>query len=199
MGDDALKPMVESYKAGNTGVLVGIGRGTQGPQNLQRFWELLSQGLASEGKTGNDLAAAKANFMAQTAAAKTAAVREASVETSVNEAKGTFPLILQRSAELPRSSFVPYNKLLDMVRNNTSSPEQNRYNAAIQSGITAYSQAMSRVGASTVHSQQHAEDVLNKYSGEGGIKAALEQLQQEMDIAKAAPEETRKSIHWRRS
>ena len=194
MGDDALKPMVESYRAGNTGVLTGIGRGTQGPQNLQRFWELLSKNLADEGKTGNDLAAAKANFMSQTAAAKTAAVREATVESAVNEAKGTFPLILQRSAELPRGSFVPYNKLLDMVRTNTSSPEQNRYNASIQAGITAYSQAMSRTGASTVHSQQHAEDILNKYSGPEGIKAALEQLQQEMEIAKSAPEETRKSI-----
>ena len=116
------------------------------------------------------------------------------LRSAVNEAKGTFPLVLQRSAELPRSSFVPYNKLLDMVRTNTSSPEQNRYNAAIQSAITAYSQAMSRTGASTVHSQQHAEDIINKYSGPEGIKGALEQLQQEMDIAKAAPEETRKSI-----
>ena len=80
MGDDALKPMVESYDKGNTGVLVGIGKGTQGPQNLQRFWELLSQKLTSEGRTGADLAAAKANFMSQTAAAKTAAVRESSVE-----------------------------------------------------------------------------------------------------------------------
>ena len=172
MGDDALKPMVESYRAGNTGVLTGIGRGTQGPQNLQRFWELLSKNLADEGKTGNDLAAAKANFMSQTAAAKTAAVREATVESAVNEAKGTFPLILQRSAELPRSSFVPYNKLLDLVRTNTSSPEQNRYNASIQAGITAYSPGhVANGSASTVHSQQHAEDILNKYSGPERIKS----------------------------
>jgi hypothetical protein len=194
MDDDALHTMVQAYRGGNTGVLSGISRGVSGPDNLNRFWNMLSTDLKAEGATGTDLNAAKANFMAQSAAARTAAQREATISTAVNEAKGTFPLVLQRSLELPRTNYVPVNTLLKMWREGTSSPEQGRLAVALQGAITAYSQAMSRTGANTVFAQQHAESLLSGVTSHEALAARIEQMQQEMGIAEQAPEQTRKGI-----
>ncbi len=194
MSDEAMEPLVDSYMKGNTGVLTGVGRGTQGAQNLEKFWTMTAQKLKDQGKGGADLAAARANFMAQSAAARTAAQREATVATAVNEAKGTFPQVLQASAKLPRSEFVPFNAALNFARTMTGSEPQRAYGAALQAAVTAYSQAMSRTGANSVYAQTHAAEVLSKADGPKAIAASIKQLQIEMDIAKAAPEETRQDI-----
>lgn len=194
MDDDALHMMVQSYRAGNTGVLQGISRGVSGPDNLNRFWNMLSTDMQGEGATGGDLAAAKANFGAQSAAARNAAQRESTVSTAVNEAKGTFPLALQRSEEVPRSSFVPWNKAVQMVQSGTSSPELARFVTANQAVITAYSQAMSRTGTNSVNAQHHAEALLSTATSPEAYRAVIEQMGQEMEIAQAAPEQTRQDI-----
>jgi len=194
MSDETLEPLVTSYMKGNTGVLAGVGRGTQGAQNLEKFWSMMATKLQQEGKTGADLASARANFMAQSAGMRVAAQREANIETAVNEAKGTFPEVLRTSQALPRSSFVPFNKVAEYVRTQTGSPEQRQYAAAIQAAVTAYSQAMSRTGANSVYAQQHAAEVISKADGHEAIKASIKQLETEMAIALKAPEETRRNI-----
>jgi hypothetical protein len=194
MEDDALHFMVQSYRAGNTGVLQGVGRGVQGPDNLNRFWNMLATDIKSEGGTGADLAAAKANFTAQSAAAKSAAVRESQVQSAIEEAKNTFPLALQRSAEVPRTQWVPINNVLEAVRKGTSSPEMARFKAANEAVITAYSQAMSRTGANSVHAQERADSQLKTAMSPEAYEAVIGQLQQEMDAAVKAPETVRKAI-----
>lgn len=195
MADEDLRPMIDTYKAGNTsGVLTSISRGAQGAANVQRFWHLLAEDLVKEGASGKDLAAAKANFMAQSAGARTAAVREANIDTAVNEAKGTFPEVLRTSAALPRSDWTPVNAALEFYRQKSGSPEQRQFGAAIQAAVTAYSQAMSRTGANSVYAQQHAAEILSHTDGPEALKASIDQLNTEMAIAKAAPEETRQGI-----
>lgn len=195
MSDEDLRPLIDTYKKGNTaGVLSSISRGTQGSQNIARFWSLLAQDLQAEGKTGADLAATRADFMAQSAAARVSAQREANIQTAVNEARGTFPEVLRTSEALPRTNFVPYNKVLEIVRTNTGSPEQRQYAAAIQAAVTAYSQAMSRTGTNSVYAQQHAADVISRADGHQAIKASIAQLEREMKIALEAPEQTRRGI-----
>jgi hypothetical protein len=191
MSREDMQPMVDAYRTGDHSVLNGVGRGAQGPQNMQQFWGMLAEGLRNDGADGKQLAAAKASFMADSAALRTAAVRESNITTAVNEAKGTLPQVLQRSAELPRSEWVPFNKALEFLRTQTGSPEQRRYGAAIQAAVTTYAQAMSRTGTNSVYAQQHAADVLNRADGPENLKASIEQLKIEMDIALHAPEETR--------
>jgi len=194
MSDEVLEPMVDAYMAGDHSVMTGLGRGTQGPQNIENFWTLMQRKLLAQGHGGEYIAAQRANFMAESAAARTAANREAQIQTSINEAKGTFPQVLKTSAELPRGKFVPFNEALQYWRTQTGSPEQQRYGAAIQAAVTAYAQAMNRTGANSVYAQQHAAQVLSGVQGPEAIKAAIEQLQVEMEIAKSAPEQTRQSI-----
>lgn len=195
MSEEAMRPMVQSYLAGNqAAVLTGIGRGAQGSENLERFWGMVSEELKAQGLTGRDVAAARANFSAQSAAAKTSAVREANVAMAVEEARGTFPIALQRSQELPRGQFVPLNKAIQSVQAGTSSPELARFVTANQAVITAYSQAMSRTGVNTVNAQQHAEALLSTATSQEAYQAVIGQMQQEMDMALTAPEKVKERI-----
>jgi hypothetical protein len=194
MAREDMQPLVDAYLAGDHSVMSGIGRGSQGPQNIEQFWNMTAERLRAQGADGRQIAAAKANFTAESAAAKTAAVREVNVQTAINEARGTFPQLLQRSQELQRTDFVPFNKFLEFGRNLTGNEAQRKYGTAMQAVITAYSQAMSRTGANSVHAQQHAEDLLNRADPHTGIKAVLEQMDQEMAIAKSAPAEARQEI-----
>lgn len=194
MNREDMAPMVDAYYAGDHSVLTGVGRGTQGPQNIQQFWGMLAEKLRNDGADGKQLAAAKANFMAQSAGLRVAAQREAQIETAVNEAKGTFPEVLRTSAALPRTEYTPVNQALQYFRSKTGSPAQRSYGAAIQAAITAYSQAMNRTGANSVFAQQHAEELLAKADGPQAIASTIKQLDIEMGIAQRAPEETRQAI-----
>ena len=194
MTDQAVDMAVDRLHAGDKAALQNVGRGAQSGVNLTRIQNRLAERAAAEGWTGADLAAAQANFSSQSAAARTAAVRSANVETAIEEARQTFPLAVEASKNLPRTSFVPFNKLEQMVREGTSSPEQIKYNTAIRGAITAYSQAMSRTGVNSVHAQQAAEELLNRATGHEGIVAAFDQMEKEMEAAKVAPDIVRKHI-----
>jgi hypothetical protein len=194
MNDDALADMAKAYRQGYTGVIQQIARGTSGPDNLSRFWNIMEQQLKEEGLTGRDLASAKANFQAQSAAAVTAARREANVESNVVEAQKTFPLALEASANLPRSSWTDWNKLKQMYNEHTSSPEQARFFTATQGVITTYAQAMARAGVATVDGRHAAESLLSTVTGPEAYEAVIRQMEKEMQAAVEAPDVVRQHI-----
>lgn len=194
MSDQAVNLIVDRIHAGDPSALQNLGRGAQTGINLTRVQNRLAERAEAEGWSGADLAAAKANFTSQSAAATTAARRESNVESSVEEAKNTFPLVLQASAALPRSSFVPLNKLEQMIQAGTSDPRYIKYNTSLQGAMTAYAQAMSRTGTNSVYAQEAAHSLLEKATGPEGIAAALDQMGQEMEAAKVAPELVRQHI-----
>ena len=194
MSDDALADMAKAYRQGFTGVIQQIARGTSGPDNLNRFWNTMEQQLKEEGLTGRDLASAKANFQAQSAAAVTAARREANVESNVVEAQKTFPLALEASANLPRSNWTDWNKLKQMYNERTSSPEQARFFTATQGVITTYAQAMARAGVATVDGRHAAEALLSTVTGPEAYEAVIRQMEKEMQAAVEAPDVVRQHI-----
>jgi hypothetical protein len=180
--------------AGDKSVFQNLGRGVQGPMNIVAVRERMNQIMRDEGKSGPDIAAANANFAANVGAARVSAQRAAQVEFAVEEAKNTFPLALEASAALPRTSFVPWNKAVQMVQAGSSSPALARYVTALRGTMTAYSQAMSRTGTNSVHAQQAAEELLRKASSHEEISAVLDQMGREMEAAKIAPETVRQAI-----
>lgn len=194
MSDEALGTMADAYMVGNTAVIAQLSRGTAGPDNLNRFWNTVEQRLKEQGLSGRDLAAAKANFGAQSAAAITAARREANVSASVEEAKLTFPLALEASQAVPRTEFVPWNELVQKVQKGTSSPALAKFYTATQGVITAYAQAMARTGVATVDGRHAAEALLRTADGPEAYAAVIGQMTREMKAAETAPEIVRKNV-----
>lgn len=191
---DVIDKLSDQALAGDKTWATNLGRGAQGPENIAAVREAMARKMTERGISGSDQAAIMANFAAQTAAASVAAKRESTVSMAVEEAKATFPLALQRSEELPRSAFVPWNKAVQMVQAGTSSPELARFVTANQGVITAYSQAMSRTGTNSVNAQQHAESLLSTATSPEAYRAVIEQMQQEMQAAQVAPDLVRKHI-----
>ena len=194
LNPDAVKAVASAYVAGDTTAISGLGFGNIGAINRGAVWNEIASELQANGASGKDLASARANFMGQSAAMRTASQREANVNTAVNEAQATFPLALEASRNLPRGAFVPWNQAVQMVQAGTSSPELTRYVTALRGAMTAYSQAMSRTGTNSVYAQNAAEELLNKAAGPDAIAAALDQMGKEMQAAQIAPETTRQGI-----
>ncbi len=195
LDDDSARLAAEQYVT--TGTMPPLGYGQTANQNRALVWSKVNQIAAERGMTGADLAAAKADFMGQQAGARTAGVRGANVDMAIEEARRTFPIAIAASDALPRGSFVPWNKAVQMVQADTSSPELAKFVTANQAVITAYSQAMSRTGANSVHAQSHAENLLSTVTSPEAYRAVLEQMETEMAAAKAAPESVRQSIQGR--
>lgn len=189
-----LSDLADQYLAGDKSVFQNLGRGAQGAENIVALRNMVQQRARERGMQPGDIAATMANFGAQSAAARTSAVREANISASIEEAKQTFPMALEASKAVPRTSFVPLNRAIQMVQAGTSSPELARFVTANQAVITAYGQAMSRTGVNTVHAQEAAQHLLSTATSPEAYATVIDQLQREMDAAKVAPEMVRKEI-----
>lgn len=189
--EKAVNTMAEQALTGDKSVFQNLSRR---PQYIAAVRNRMNELAEERNMRGEDIAAANANFASQTAAARVSAQREANIQTAVNEAKGTFPLVIDASKNLPRTDIVPVNRLIQMYREGTSTPEQGRLAVALQGAITAYSQAMSRTGVNSVHAQERAEGILYGATGHDDLVARIGQMNREMDIALKAPEQTREAI-----
>jgi hypothetical protein len=183
--DKTIDMMADAIRKGDTQVLTNLGAGAMKAENVAKVWNRVAEKTAEEGGTGGDLAAARANFNAQMGAAKSQAVREANVAANIAEAQRTFPLAIDASNNLPRSQFVPWNRVVQMVQAGTSSPELAQFHTAVQGVITAYSQAMARTGVATVDGRHAAESLLNTAQGPEAFQAVLGQMSKEMQAARA--------------
>lgn len=191
---EVLDTLADQYMTGDTSVFQNLGRGAQNSQNIEALRGRITEKLTARGQGGADQAAAIANLRAQAAAARTAAVREGNVQSSVEEARLTFPLALDASAKVSRTDFVPFNRAVQAVQRGFSSPELAQFVTATQGVITAYSQAMSRTGTNTVHAQQAAEALLSTATSPEAYAAVLAQMEKEMQAAVHAPEAVRNAI-----
>lgn len=180
-----------------TGQMPPLGYGKIGAQNRAIVWQHVQQIAKSKGLSGDDIAAAKADFAGQTAGARTAGTRGANIDIAVAEAQKTIPLALDASLAVPRTEWVPWNRAVQAVQTGTSSPELAKFVAANRAVITAYAQAMSRTGVTTVHAQQAAEELLSTATSQKAYTAVLGQLQAEMGAAQSAPEVVRQRIQDR--
>ena len=192
--DDDARFAAQQAAAGDKSVFAGLGRGIQGSENIVKVRRFLREILTAKGLNGFDQAAAIANFNAEARAAASSAVREANVQSSLNEAANTFPLLVEASKNVPRSDFVPLNQLEQLVRSKTGSVAQGRLLVALQGAKIAYSQAMSRTGVNSVHAQQAADHLFDGITSHDVLLGKMEQAQLEMKAAHEAPEQTRKAI-----
>jgi hypothetical protein len=194
MSPQAVDLAVDRIKAGDPRALTNLGRGAQSGINLTRIQNRLAERAQEEGWNGATLAQAQATFSSQAAAARNQAIRSSNIEQAVEEAKNTFPLALQASESVPRGTWVPLNQLKQAAEASHSDPALARFNTANQAVITAYSQAMSRTGVSTVHAQEAAERLLSTATSPEAYKAVISQLELEMEAAKSAPDTVRQRI-----
>jgi hypothetical protein len=143
------------------------------------------------GMTGSDQAAATAGYMGERAGARTAGTREANVNMAVIEAQKFMPLAIGASNKVDRTQFPTINSIIQAYEKGTGDENIVRLAVATNSLTNAYSRAITPSGIPTEGNQTRARELLDRAWSKGQYAAAVDQLWQEMQAAKASPEQAR--------
>jgi len=145
------------------------------------------------GITPDDVVSGRAAQKFDLAAANTAGHRYGSMISVEETMPGLIKLAKEASAAVPRSSFVPFNQLMQMGQESISDPNLKKLRVANQSIANEFQQVISR-GGSNVTSLNHAMELLKVADSAEAYASALDQVQKEVEINLEGSEKARKKL-----
>jgi hypothetical protein len=125
------------------------------------------------------------NFGSDKKAATVAAGQEGKVSTAVNELSNFGDQALAASAKVPRGSFIPVNKLLQMADTSISDPNLLTLKLKLNALNNAYN-VLSARGGTDAESRHHVAQLFSAATGPEGVEALVKGLKEEASGAKAA-------------
>jgi hypothetical protein len=125
------------------------------------------------------------NFGSDKKAATVAAGQEGKVSTAVNELGNFGDQALAASAKVPRGSFIPVNKLLQMADTSISDPNLLTLKLKLNALNNAYN-VLSARGGTDAESRHHVAQLFSAATGPEGVEALVKGLKEEAAGAKAA-------------
>ncbi len=113
---------------------------------------------------------------------------EAKMGSAAFEAEGAIKLVRGVIEKLPRTAFLPFNKLVESYSKKTLNPDQAELYARAQAIVNTYSAVMSR-GANVVtdSARHHAGELLNTAYDAKTFNRVLDTMLNEIEMAKASP------------
>jgi hypothetical protein len=186
--------MVDQALKGDTTVYQNLGRGKQGAANLLALRGAVADEAQKRGMSGADLAAINADYQGQKAGLRTSGTISARIENAAAEADQLAPLAIDAGRKVARSGFLPFGRAQVLFNNQTNDPDMNRFATANIGLATAYAGAMARGGKATVSDNEHAREMLSTAKSQQAYEAIVDQMQQEIAAAKAAPQHVRDNL-----
>lgn len=113
---------------------------------------------------------------------QTAAAQAGRVAIAANELKTFAPIVLKTSTLVPRGSFVPINKLMQMGERQLSDPNLKRLRIGINSMLNAYDQLAAR-GGTDAAKREEAHSLLTSAESPEALAAGIEMFQVEAEAA----------------
>ncbi len=198
LDQETLKSMAEQYLSGDNSVKQNIGRGAQGKTDIDALNNMIYAIGKEKGMTPAQISYAQAEFAGTKAAARALGTQEAKMGTAGIEARGAIELAKGQIEKLPRTSYLPINKLIEGYSNNTLNPEQAILHTRVQGIVNTYAAVMAR-GASvtTDTSRGRAESLLSTASNPESFNAVLKTLESEINMALNAPDKMREFFKHR--
>lgn len=195
LNDAAKQLAVDRLLSGEkpSSVLGNLGRGAQGARDLRAIQNLLADTAGKRGITGPQLVKIMQSTAADGRAVLELGAREGKIAARVQEAQNFAQIAKAASAEVPRSKFLPWNKLKQIAETNLSDPKLARLKAATVSLVNAYAAAVGG-GTPTVHDKEAAENMLATAQSPEAYDAVVDQLITETEQALAAPEQVRERM-----
>ena len=194
LDEPTTQAMAAQYLAGDQRVLQNLGRGAQGAQNIVKLREEITRQAQAQGLDGKGIVN---NFNEQAgnlAGQRAVGTRAANISLAANEANNMLDLALEASDKVPRSQFMPWNKVVQAVQTGTSSPELARLHATVNSSVNAYARAITPTGTPTEGARERGYKLLNEAQGPEAFKEVIRTMRQEMELAKKAPGQVRKEL-----
>lgn len=192
--DDTANWLADRVLQGDTKALIGLGRGAQGAENITKIQTLAARKAADQGLNPSDILARTAEQSGLTAQQRTFGTQVAKMAVNSTEAQGAIELGREASKAVPRTNWVPINKLIQAGQVITSDPKLIQFAAANLAIVNTYARAISPTGTPTVHDKEHAEKLLSTATGPEAYNALLDQLNKEIEIAHAAPMKAKREM-----
>lgn len=120
--------------------------------------------------------------------------RQAAIDTAAGEAARVIPIALDASNAVPRSDWVPVNKIIQQGKIMTSNKELAKFGQANLTLANVYSRAMNPTGAATVSGRDHALEQLGTATSQDAYDGVVDIISQEIDAALSAPPAIRKEV-----
>lgn len=186
--------LAERVINGDSKALVGLGRGAQGAENIVRIQSLVAQKAAERGMNASDILAKVAEQSGLTASQRTFGTQTAKMAINSTEAEGAIHQGLEVSQKVPRTKFVPINKLVQMAEANISDPDLLEFRAANLAIINTYARAISPTGVPTVNDKQEAMKNVSEATSPEAYERVMRRMLKEIEIAHAAPAQAKREL-----
>ena len=190
MTDEDAMFAAKQYLAGDKSVLMNLGRGAQGAENVLKIKHFITQLSTEKGLSPADVAANIAEFNGTVAAFRTLGTRTANLGVSINEMRTFVPMVIETSKKIKRTDYPTINAVILAAEQGTGSTEVVQYSDAIQALQNAYTLVMSRSGVPSDFARKRAIEVLQREWSQGQIEAGVEILIREADAASEAVKQT---------
>lgn len=184
MNPETLKFTAQQIVAGDRQAGQGYARSAPLKAALQNA---VAEEARAQGITGKDLARVMSEYTGFTSGQRTLGTRQANIELAAQVTNQFAPLAVTASEAFDRTPFKSLNDVEKAVLSRTASPELRKFNFANTSLINAYARAINPNGVGTVSDKDHAREILDTGFSKGDYKAAVEQLQMEIDAELKAP------------
>lgn len=192
LDDETASFLAARVAQGDTTALIGLGRGAQGAENIakvQRMAGEISKRMAAG--EAPDAAAqrvleARADQAGRLAGARAGGTLNARIDVFAKEAETAIPLAIEASRAVPRTTWTPLNKAIQMVQSGSGDPALGQFVAANNAVINTYSKAISGGGTGALADREHAREMLSTAQSPEAYEAVLRQLQREVQVAHRA-------------
>lgn len=186
--DGAISSDAERLNGGDPNVLKKYSNKGQGRIDLMRLNEEVNRQRVAKNQSPIDLTQAGITYAGDMARERSAGTQEGRMAPASIEAQGAFKIAENAMNNLPRTEYVPLNKLIQMGEAAMSDPKLKAARVALNTAVMTYSKAIVPTGIGTVDSQAHARKIFEDAAlGPEGTKAAFAQLAREVDMAHASP------------
>lgn len=193
--DNTMTKMADQYLAGDKGVLVNLGRGAQGATDLKALRRRIVERMDEQGITPAQQAVKMQEFVGLAAGERALGTRTAQIEMAANEARNMMKPALEAAAAVPRTSFVPVNKLIESWQTGgVSDPAQARFAAANFSLVNTYVRAIAPTGVPPESARNHAMAMLSGAMSHESYKAVVDQMNIEMEAALKSPQQVQEKF-----
>jgi len=191
---ETIDMITDQALAGDKSVFTGLGRGTQGAENIAAVRENMNKKMKERGWKGTDIAAQNAEFMGLMAGERTAGVKGANIEIAGNEFLNIIPAAKEASAKVSRSGFLPFGKAQIMFDEQTNNPDLSAFAAFNNGLVNTYARAISPTGIPTVEDKRKASKLLSEAKDKEAYDATVAAFGKEIEAAKKSPRQVRESL-----
>ncbi len=196
LNDVAVQMLADRVRAGDVKALVGLGRGQQGSADLRKIQTRVAEDAAA-GKPVNPAAQSILQNAAQQgglmAAERTQAQIMAKLSVYGRTAFNATDIALEASKAVPRTMFMPVNKIINAAREKTGDPKIVALGQALMTLSNEYARAIGG-GHGTVHDKEAAERRLSAAQTQEQLEAVINVMRKEVVSEERAMPAARQQI-----